>query len=81
MFQVDHLAEVKELAEDGDWAIRIPTTVVIELEVIIDDHYDDCEDINEILHDDYYGDFRVLRLVNNRDADHDLKCRVYLELP
>ena len=61
MFQVDHLAEVKELAEDGDWAIRIPTTVVIELEVIIDDHYDDCDDIYEILHDDYYGDFRVLR--------------------
>ena len=81
MFQVDHLAEVKELAEDGDWAIRIPTTVVIELEVIIDDHYDDCDDIYEILHDDYYGDFRVLRLVNNRDADQDLKCRVYSELP
>ena len=61
VFQVDHLAEVKELAEDGDWAIRIPTTVVIELEVIIDDHYGDCESIYEILHDDYYGDFRVLR--------------------
>ena len=45
---------------------------------MISDHYDD---IYEILHDDYYGDFRVLRLVNNRDADHDLKCRVYLELP
>ena len=39
---------MKELAEDGDWAIRIPTTVVIELEVVIDDHYDDCEDIYEI---------------------------------
>ena len=36
MLQVDHLTEVKELAEDGDWAIRIPTTVVIELEVVID---------------------------------------------
>ena len=35
VLQVDHLTEVKELAEDGDWAIRIPTTVVIELEVII----------------------------------------------
>ena len=32
--QVDHLPEVKELADDGDWAVRIPTTVVIELEVI-----------------------------------------------
>jgi len=29
---VDHLPEVKELADDGDWAVRIPTTVVIELE-------------------------------------------------
>ena len=36
MFQVDHLPEVKELADDGDWAIRIPTTVVIELEVVFD---------------------------------------------
>ena len=36
VLQVDHLPEVKELADDGDWAIRIPTTVVIELEVVFD---------------------------------------------
>ena len=42
VLQVDHLPEVKELADDGDWAIRIPTTVVIELEVIFD-HIHNCE--------------------------------------
>ena len=46
MPQVDHLAEVKELADDGDWAIRIPTTVVVELEVKIYDHNDDDDNSN-----------------------------------
>ena len=29
---VDNLDNIQELANSGDWAIRIPTTVVIELE-------------------------------------------------
>ena len=53
VLQVDHLPEVKELADDGDWAIRIPTTVVIELEVNCDE-----DDIDEIPYHDYYGDWR-----------------------
>ena len=53
MCQVDHLPEVKELADDGDWAIRIPTTVVIELEVNGDEDV-----IDEIPYHDYYGDWR-----------------------
>ena len=37
---------MKELADDGDWAIRIPTTVVVELEVKIYDHDDDDDNNN-----------------------------------
>ena len=29
---VDNLAEIKELAESGDWQLRVPTTVLVELE-------------------------------------------------
>ena len=58
MFQVDHLPEVKELADDGDWAIRIPTTVVIELEVIFDYHNCDKDDIDEIPYRDYHSDWQ-----------------------
>lgn len=29
---VDNLAEIKELAESGDWQIKVPTTVLVELE-------------------------------------------------
>ena len=29
---VDSLDSMKELANSGDWTIRVPTTVVIELE-------------------------------------------------
>ena len=60
VLQVDHLAEVKELAEDGDWAIRIPTTVVIELEVAFDDHNNAYDDVDEILYNDHHGYLSVL---------------------
>ena len=29
---VDNLAEIKQLAESGDWQLRVPTTVLVELE-------------------------------------------------
>ena len=29
---MDNLAEIKELAESGDWQIKVPTTVLVELE-------------------------------------------------
>ena len=29
---VDNLAEIKELADSGDWQLRVPTTVLVELE-------------------------------------------------
>ena len=29
---VDNLAEIKELAKSGDWQLRVPTTVLVELE-------------------------------------------------
>ena len=35
---VDNLAEIKELAESGDWQLRVPTTVLVELEVILASH-------------------------------------------
>ena len=36
---VDNLAEIKELAESGDWQLRVPTTVLVELEVILASHW------------------------------------------
>ena len=48
------------LYDDYHGVIRIPTTVVIELEVAFDDHNNAYDDVDEILYNDHHGYLSVL---------------------